>query len=145
MTGQNLPRPADNVNIKHSMPIEASKILLIEDESDLQKMYGLAFAKTGYSLLQARDGATGLQIAKDNHPDLILLDIFMPGMDGLEVLKHLKADPVLAKIPVVMLTNYTREDTLKKALALGARDVIIKTDIVPRELVDRIKNKYLAS
>jgi CheY-like chemotaxis protein len=118
-------------------------ILLIEDDPDQQKMYSLVFTKKGYKFLQALGGVEGVEMAQREKPALILLDILMNGINGIETLELLKKDDIIKDIPVIILTNYTREETLKKALALGAKEIIVKTDIVPHELVKLIQNKYL--
>lgn len=125
------------------MPKKMHTILFIEDDTDHQKLYSLVFEKAGYRFVQVFEGKKALAAAQAEKPDLILLDILMNDINGIEVLKILKADQAVKKIPVIIFTNYSREETLKQALSLGARDIIFKTDVVPRELVELVKTKYL--
>jgi len=117
-------------------------VLFIEDDFNQRKMYQTVFTKAGYRFLLADDGRQGLKRVLKYHPDLVLLDILMPEMDGIEFLKLIKNKPKVADIPILVLTNFTREETLKHALTLGAQEVIIKTNIVPKELLKKVEKKY---
>ncbi|MDD5342268.1 MAG: response regulator [Patescibacteria group bacterium] len=121
------------------MAADKRKILLVEDEKMLSSMYATKFAKEGYELIQAYDGEEGLTKAKSIKPDVILLDIIMPKLDGFVVLKALKQDPELKKIPVILLTNLGQDEDIRKGKELGADDYFIKANHTPAEVVDKAK------
>lgn len=105
----------------------------------LFNMYSVELRIKGYDVLNVNDGLQALPKAKDYRPDIILLDIMLPGMNGLNILTELKADPQTAEIPIIMLTNYGSEDNVKKALESGAADYIMKYKILPSELAEKIE------
>lgn len=113
------------------------KVLLIEDDSFISQMYSMKFRQTGIDFMVARDGAEGLELAKKEKPDLILLDIILPEIDGFEVLRCLKEDPLTRAIPVVMLTNLGQQENIQKGIAMGAKDYIIKAHFTPQEVVEK--------
>jgi DNA-binding response OmpR family regulator len=121
------------------MPTNQQKVLLVEDEKMLAEMYATKFSMEGYTVEKAFDGAQGLELAKTMNPDIILLDVIMPKLDGFATLKQLKADPKLKAIPVIMLTNLGQEDDLKKGKELGATDYFVKSNHSPSEIVDKVK------
>jgi DNA-binding response OmpR family regulator len=116
-----------------------AKILLIEDDSFLLNMYSTKFEIEGYDISIAEDGAKGIELARDIVPDIILLDIMMPKMDGFEVLKELKADSATAEIPVVILTNINQRDDVERGMSLGAVDYFIKAHFIPSEIVKKVE------
>lgn len=116
------------------------KILLVEDDTFLVEMYTTKFELEGFDVVTAEDGARGLELAKKDDPDIILLDILMPKMDGFEVLDALKKDSTTAKIPVVLLTNLGQKDDVKKGFEKGAVGYLIKAHFMPSEVVDKIKS-----
>src|SRR4030043_392052 len=114
------------------------KILIVEDEKDIVKMLEYNLKKEGLRTLSAYDGEYGLDLATREHPDLIILDLMLPGMDGLEVCKALKKESKTSSIPVIMLTAKTQESDKVIGLELGADDYVTKP-FSPRELIARIK------
>ena len=112
-------------------------ILVIDDDALLIGLVEHKLRARGYNVQTATDGQTGLQLARALRPDLIVLDIMMPGIDGRQVLHELRADPTLAKVPVVMLTARRRESDVVDALALGAADFMSKP-FSPDELAARV-------
>ena len=112
----------------------AGTVLLIDDDPILAEMYRLALQRAGYDTLIAHDGPQGLLSAASGDPDIILLDIRMPRMDGIEVLRRLAADPDTRAIPVVMLSNYDDPYLIRTSLALGAKEYLVKTGVDPRKL-----------
>ena len=116
-----------------------AKILLIEDDKLMLRLYQKAFGFENYEVETAVNGEEGLAKVKSGKPDLILLDIMMPKMHGLEVLDRLKADPEVKDIPVVILTNLAGEEDAETALAKGAVKYIIKSEHKPKEVVDAVK------
>lgn len=106
----------------------AKKILVVEDEATLQKALVDMLEQSGYDLVSALDGERGWELAKEETPDLILLDIILPKMDGFDVLRNLKMDPATEKIPVIVLTNLGDLTNIEKALELGANTYLVKAD-----------------
>lgn len=115
------------------------KILFIEDEQALQKALGDVLKKEKFKLINALDGEIGLRLAKKEKPDLIVLDVILPKINGLEVLEELKKDTETQKIPVIILTNNERMEDVDKALAYGATIYLIKTQYSLSDLIGKIK------
>lgn len=115
------------------------KVLIVEDDIALFNMYSVELKIKGHDVLNVNDGLQALPKAKEYKPDIILLDIMLPGMNGLNILTELKSDPLTSEIPVIMLTNYGSEDNIKKALESGATDYIMKYKILPSELSEKIE------
>jgi DNA-binding response OmpR family regulator len=115
------------------------KILIIEDEQTLIKALELVLNKENYSIAVAIDGESGLELVKEFKPDLILLDIILPKMNGFEVLKRVKADKKLSKIPVLILSNLGDESDVTKGITLGAVGYLIKTNYRINEVMDKIR------
>jgi len=115
------------------------KILFIEDESALQKTFGDILKNKGYGVLKALDGESGLRSAKGERPDLILLDLILPKMDGFEVLKELKENEETKNIPVIILTNLEETEDIQKALELGATTYLVKSSYTLEEVVNKIE------
>ncbi|MFA5096670.1 MAG: response regulator transcription factor [Candidatus Omnitrophota bacterium] len=113
-------------------------ILIVEDEKDIVKMLEYNLKKEGYKTMVARDGEDAIDMANTQLPDLILLDLMLPGIDGLEACKELKSERKTAPIPVIMLTAKTQESDKVLGLGLGADDYVTKP-FSPRELIARIK------
>src|SRR6266513_5239344 len=114
------------------------KILIIEDESDVADLLTLNLRKAGYRVSTAADGASGLQKARDNRPDFIILDLMLPKMSGLEVCRILKSDIATAQMPILMLTAKAEEIDRIVGLEFGADDYVTKP-FSPREVVLRIR------
>jgi two-component system alkaline phosphatase synthesis response regulator PhoP len=113
-------------------------ILIVEDEKDIVKMLEYNLKKEGFKVLSVRNGEDAIDAAKSEHPELIILDLMLPGIDGLEVCKTLKGDAKTASIPVIMLTAKSQESDKVVGLELGADDYVTKP-FSPRELIARIK------
>jgi CheY-like chemotaxis protein len=116
-----------------------AKILIVEDDVLLSKMYSSIFSSGSYQVDTAVNGQEGLDKARANQPDLILLDIMMPKLNGMEVLKTLKNDPDLKAIPVVILTNLAGDNDVQAALKLGAVRYIIKSELKPKEVEEIVR------
>lgn len=116
-----------------------TKILLVEDDKMLADMYITKFSKEGLEVVRAEDGAAGLEAAKKVKPDLILLDIIMPKLDGFAVLKELKKDPNMGKTHILLLTNLGQSEDVEKGRQLGADDYFIKANHTPAEIVEKVK------
>ncbi len=113
-------------------------VLLVEDDTFLSGMYITKLEAAGYQVLLATDGESGLSLARESKPDIILLDILLPKLDGLEVLTTLKRDSGLRTIPVIMLTNLGEQKDISRANALGAADYLVKAHYLPSEVIDTI-------
>ena len=109
-------------------------ILLVDDDPVIMMVYQAGLQRAGYNVLVAKNGQAGLELAATGHPDLILLDVRMPVLDGIEVLARLAADSASRDIPVVMLSNYSEPAIVKKALALGAKQYLVKVGVTPAEV-----------
>ncbi len=120
------------------------KILIIEDDPYVRRMYARMFGFQKFEVDMAVSGKDGLEKAQNNPPQLILLDLMMPSMNGIEVLKKLKENPITAKIAVIILTNVDNENTVKEAFELGARAYLVKSDFSPEAVIDEI-NKFIKS
>jgi DNA-binding response OmpR family regulator len=118
---------------------EDIKILLIEDDPFLLSMYSTKFSMEKFQVISADDGEKGLKVSKETDPDIILLDILMPKMNGFEVLEELKKDKKTANIPVILLTNLNQKDEIERGMSMGADDYLIKAHFMPSEVVEKIK------
>lgn len=117
----------------------ALQVLLVEDDPAVAEMYRYRLEVDGYSVTVAPDGETALQLAAANPPDLVYLDIRLPGIDGLEVLERLRADPSTKALPVVMLTNYSEPELIERGLRLGALEYMVKAETSPGRLAERME------
>lgn len=115
-------------------------ILLVEDDTFLAGMYVTKLTMEHFQVELATDGAMGLAKAEEMHPDLILLDILLPKMNGFDVLKQIKADPKMKDIPVILLTNLGQKSDVTQGFDLGAADYLIKAHFMPSEVVEKIKH-----
>src|SRR5688572_18471771 len=113
-------------------------ILVIDDEKDLLELVRYNLEKDGFDVICAREGQSGVEIAAKHRPDLIVLDIMMPGMDGLEVCRRLRADQRTGRVPLIMLTARATEADRIVGLEMGADDYVTKP-FSPRELVARVR------
>lgn len=116
-----------------------SKILFIEDEVSLQTTLGGALKEAGFEIENAYDGETGLKTAQTSKPDLILLDLILPKMDGFHVLRDLKSGAGTKDIPVIVLTNLESADDVGKVIALGATTYLVKSNYELGDIVVKIK------
>ncbi len=114
-------------------------ILFVEDETNLQKTMGNILKEEGFEYLEASDGEEGLKKAKEEHPDLILLDVILPRKDGFEVLKELKSNEDTSDIPVIVLTNLESVQDVQKALDLGANSYLVKANYRLEDVLSKIK------
>jgi DNA-binding response OmpR family regulator len=115
------------------------KILLIEDDPQLLELYSEPFLDADFDVITESGGKDGLAKAKGFQPDIILLDIVMRDMTGIEVLKRLKSESYTATIPVIMLTSITDESVIAEAKRLGAHDYWVKGKITPKEILNNVQ------
>jgi len=118
---------------------EKPYILIIEDDPYILKMYELKLGMEGYEVKTAVNGKIGVEKVGEKKPDLILLDILMPEMDGFEVLEHLKGYPDTKNLPVLVLSNLGQEDHINKVMSFGVQGFIVKSQYTPSQVVDAIK------
>lgn len=117
----------------------AKRILVVEDTELLRRMYRDRLVQDGYEVEDAGDGIAALALLRDRQFDLILLDLIMPRMGGLQVLEAVKLDPRTQSTPVVVLTNLGEEETIERAVALGAVDYLIKNETRPADVAEKVK------
>ncbi len=121
-----------------------AKILAVEDDKMLSSIYEMKLKGAGYTVETAFNGEEGLEKARTFEPDLILLDLIMPVMDGYGMLTKLKEDPLLKDIKVIVLTNLGQEDNIKRAVERGVLEYLIKTDSSIAEIIEKVE-QVLAS
>lgn len=105
----------------------------------LHGMYTQKFKNQGYEVVSAFNGADGVKLAETEKPDVVLLDVIMPKMDGFVALKKIRKNPLTEKTPVILLTNLGQEEDVRKGRELGANDYFIKANHTPQEVVDKVK------
>jgi DNA-binding response OmpR family regulator len=118
--------------------MKREKILIVEDERDILEVMTYNLQREGYTVLASRDGAKGLEVARRERPDMLLLDLMLPSLDGLEICRRLKEDVPTRGIPIIMVTAKGEESDVVIGLGMGADDYVVKP-FSPRELVARVK------
>jgi len=118
----------------------AQKILIIEDDRFLRELISRKLVQENYDVVETADGEEGLEKVKELKPDLILLDLILPGIDGFAVLEKIKDDPTVVFIPVIILSNLGQREDIERGLKLGAVDYLIKAHFTPNEIIDKVKN-----
>jgi two-component system phosphate regulon response regulator PhoB len=116
-----------------------STVLLVEDDSDIRHLVTYKLTKGGFDVVEAADGLEALQAARQKAPDLVILDIRMPRMSGLEVCRELRAGPLTGNVPIIMLTARARPQDLEQAYAAGATDYVVKP-FSPRILLQHVES-----
>ena len=116
-----------------------TKIAIIEDDQVISQMYRMKFEADGFTVQVAYDGQSGVELARTMTPDIILLDMQMPGMNGAEALAKIRSQTWGKTIPVIVLTNLGEEEAPKNLHALGIDSYIVKADLTPKQVVDRVK------
>ena len=116
-----------------------AKVLLIEDDPILLKMYTKKFEIDGFNLATAQNGAEGVEKMKSFQPNLVLMDIMMPKMSGLEAMDKAKADPAIKNIPILVLTNLSTTDDAQTAVKKGAVGFLVKSDVTPSQILTKAK------
>jgi len=118
---------------------DKKKILLVEDDAMISSIYETKFTADGFEVLVAVDGAKGLELAMNEKPDIIMLDVILPGLDGFSVLEEIKKDKTIRNTPVIMLTNLGTEEDRIKGQKMGALDYLIKASLTPGQISDKIE------
>lgn len=117
------------------------RILIIEDEEILMNLLQRKLLQEGYEVSVARDGDEGLKTMRENSPDLILLDILMPRVSGIEAMEEMQKDGRLKDIPIIIISNSGQPVEIDQAQKLGAKDWLIKTEFDPQEVVEKVKKQ----
>lgn len=117
-----------------------AKVLIVEDDKFLRELISQKLSKEGYNPIPAVDGEEGVKKAKEEKPDIILLDLILPGVDGFEVLTKIKEDPATSSIPVIILSNLGAKEDIERGMKLGAADYMIKAHFTPSEIIEKIKS-----
>jgi len=117
------------------------KILIVEDETPLRGALVSKFTRENFTVLEAKDGMEGLEVAKKDHPDLILLDIIMPKIDGLSMLHILREDEWGKSVPVILLTNLSDAEKVSQATKEGVYDYLVKSDWHIDDVVKKVREK----
>ena len=117
-----------------------TKIAIIEDDQVINQMYRMKFEAAGFDVATASDGEAGVAIVKKFHPDLILLDLQMPNMNGVEALSLIRTLQSHKQTPVIVLTNLGEEEAPDGLRKLGVHSYIVKADFTPRQVVERVKH-----
>ena len=118
---------------------EKIKVFIIEDDVYISDMYKIKLEADNYEVCVASDGIEGMKNLEKNMPDVILLDIVMPKIDGFSILKMIKKNDILKNIPVILLTNLSQKENIERGFELGAASYIIKAHFTPSEVVKKIK------
>lgn len=116
-----------------------SRVLIVEDDSYISDMYRIKLESECFEVEVSADGQAGLDSMVANRPDLVLLDVVMPKMDGFAVLQKIRKNPDFKDMPIVMLTNLGQKESVEKGLLMGANGYIIKAHFTPSEVVEKIK------
>ena len=116
------------------------KVLIVDDDEALSLVLDTTFKKNGFDTVLAANGQTGIDKAKTEKVDLILLDQILPDISGNEILKLLKIDPATQNIPVIILSNFSQEELVKEAINNGAKDYVFKYQVEPLDLVSKVKS-----
>jgi len=120
-------------------PATNGRVLIVEDDQFLRDLMERKLKKEGFTVDTAIEGDTGLQKIAATKPDLVLLDIILPGLDGFSILEKLKQNPEVANIPVILLTNLGQRDDVEKGLRLGAAGYLVKAHFTPGDIVEKVK------
>ena len=134
----------NNASVVSSAPNKPKKLLIVEDDFFIRDLYGIEARGAGYETVIAADGEEALERAKSSNPDLILMDVMLPKMDGISALKALKADVQCANIPVVLITNLEDSSKEQEARQAGAKDYLLKIKNTPNMVVAGL-GKYFAA
>ena len=117
-----------------------AKIVIVEDDKFLRELITQKVLKEGYQVAEATDGEEGVTKIKEEKPDLVLLDLILPGIDGFEVLRQIKENAETSNIPVIILSNLGQKDDVERGMKLGAADYLVKAHFTPGEILSKIKS-----
>ena len=117
----------------------AKTILIVEDDKFLRELIVRKLKEENFNITEAIDGEEGIKKIKEEKPDLILLDLILPGIDGFEVFSKMKEDMSLSQIPVIILSNLGQKDDVERGFKLGVVDYLIKAHFTPGEIIEKVK------
>lgn len=115
-------------------------ILIVEDDEFFRELLRKKFLASGFSIIEATNGEEGIDMAKQKKPDLIILDLLLPNIDGFEVLSKVKANPDTSSIPVIIVSNLGQQEDVERGLKLGAADYLIKSQFDIDQVVGKAEN-----
>jgi len=116
-----------------------AKILVVEDDKFLRELISQKLKREGHDVREAIDGEDGVRKIEEEKPDIVLLDLILPGIDGFEVLAKIKENPERSDVPVIILSNLGQRDDVERGLKLGAVDFLIKAHFTPGEIIEKIE------
>ena len=116
-----------------------NKILIVEDDKFLRELMVRKLSQENFQITEAVDGEEGVSKVKEVIPDMVLLDLILPGIDGFEVLAKIKEDPSTVSVPVIVLSNLGQREDVERGMKLGAIDYLVKAHFTPNEIIDKIK------
>jgi len=119
----------------------AQKIAIVEDDATISQMYRMKFESEGYEVEVANGGTTGFELVKDTNPDIVLLDLMMPDMNGDEMLAKMREEPWGKHVKVIILTNMGEQEAPPSLKGLGVLDFIVKAEMTPRQVAEIVKQK----
>jgi DNA-binding response OmpR family regulator len=122
--------------------MEGKKILIVEDDAFIRDIYGVKFTNEGFEVILAENGIEAVRKLEDVTPDVILLDMIMPYMDGMEVLKKIKDNQAWKSIPIIMLTNISEKEKISQGKEFGVNEYLIKSHFTPAEVVEKVNNLF---
>ncbi|MFH1611923.1 MAG: response regulator [bacterium] len=128
-----------NTNQPTEQGSKLAKVLVVEDDKFLRDLLVRKLKEENFEIETAIDGVEAIKKADEWMPNLILLDLIIPGLDGFEVLKQLKENPNTNKIPTVILSNLGQQEEIQKGMGLGASDYLVKAHLTPGEIIDKVK------
>lgn len=131
-----------DATINKDMAEKPKKVLVVDDEDSVREIYRHEFINNGYTVVVAADGEEGLLKAGEETPDIVLLDIMLPKMSGIEVLRALKENELTKKTPVLLLTNLGEETIIKEGFELGADGYLLKVSYTPSQVVEEVKKFF---
>ncbi len=114
-------------------------ILIVEDDKFLRELIVQKVTKDGFNASEAVDGEEGIKKIREEKPDMVLLDLILPSIDGFEVLSLMRQDPSLSSIPVIILSNLGQKEDIERGMKLGATDYLVKAHFTPGEIIEKIK------
>ncbi len=119
-------------------------VLIVEDDEFLRSLAAKKLAQDGFDVKVAVDGENAVTVAKDTKPNLIVLDLILPGMDGFDVLEKIKAEDALKSVPVIVFSNLGQKEDVDRAQYLGASDFLVKSNFTLDDLLEKIKTQLSA-
>ncbi|MEK7566545.1 MAG: response regulator [Patescibacteria group bacterium] len=140
LSSLNKPSITTSISDNKEVNTGAYSVLIIEDDKFLRDLLSLKLKKEGFKVDEAIDGEEGLAKVRSVKPSIIILDLIIPGKDGFALLQDLKKDPNTEAIPVIVLSNLGQREDIERAKSLGAKDYMIKAQLTPIEVVERIKS-----